>query len=105
MLRCDDCKLLIFANSPDSQDELLRVCNIRSSEQRNYNTNDDFAVQDPLRDVRDETNKHRDSNEPFSWNNSDKDFKCKIIRAILAISNLQDGGYVIIGVEQDKENN
>jgi predicted HTH transcriptional regulator len=41
----------------------------------------------------------------MSWNNSNKDFKCKIIWAILAMSNLQDGGYVIIGVEQDKENN
>lgn len=42
MLRCDECKVLIFANSPDSQDELLRVCNIRKFE----SLNDDFYSSD-----------------------------------------------------------
>ena len=27
MLRCDDCKLLIFANGPHSEDGLIRFCN------------------------------------------------------------------------------
>jgi hypothetical protein len=27
MLSCHDCKLLIFANSPDSEDGLIRFCN------------------------------------------------------------------------------
>lgn len=42
----------------------------------------------------------------MSWNDrANKEFKYKIVRAILAMSNLQDGSYGIIGVEQDKENN
>ena len=34
MLRCDECKVLIFANSADSEDELLRICNVKPL---NYN--------------------------------------------------------------------
>ncbi len=33
MLRCDECKLLIFANSLDSQDGIYRLCNIRTHEE------------------------------------------------------------------------
>ncbi len=42
MLRCDECKLLIFANSLDSQDELLRICNIPKIQSPNDNIFDGF---------------------------------------------------------------
>jgi hypothetical protein len=44
MLRCDECKVLIFANSPDSQDELLKMCNIGISQNLNYDfySSDEF---------------------------------------------------------------
>ena len=32
MLRCDECKLLIFANSLDSEDQLIRLCNLSKFE-------------------------------------------------------------------------
>jgi hypothetical protein len=40
MLRCDDCKLLIFANSPDSEDGLIRFCNNPKLEPLNYTYDD-----------------------------------------------------------------
>ena len=43
MLSCHDCKLLIFANSPDSEDELIRFCNKPKLEPLNY-TYDDVEI-------------------------------------------------------------
>jgi hypothetical protein len=43
MFRCDDCKLLIFANSPDSEDEVIRFCNIPKLESLDY-TYDDVEI-------------------------------------------------------------
>lgn len=41
MLRCDDCMLLLFANSPDSQNALLRLCKLKATERYYPDTNYD----------------------------------------------------------------
>jgi hypothetical protein len=40
MLSCHDCKLLIFANSPDSEDGLFRLCKLSKLEHLDYNYDD-----------------------------------------------------------------
>jgi predicted nucleic acid-binding Zn ribbon protein len=36
MLRCDECKLIIFANSLDSEDGLREICHIQKSSSCDY---------------------------------------------------------------------
>jgi predicted HTH transcriptional regulator len=57
-------------------------------------TNDDFR--EMLSVLREGRNKEFKSTMP--WDN--KEIKCKIVKSILAFSNVRDGGYLIIGVEQ-----
>jgi len=42
MLRCDSCKVLIFANSLDSQDILFKMCNFNSLESMEIDYNVDY---------------------------------------------------------------
>ena len=42
MLRCDECKLLLFANSLDSQDGVFRFCNISAQDVDVLNQHDNF---------------------------------------------------------------
>lgn len=39
----------------------------------------------------------------LAWNDSNQEFKHKIIKAILSMSNIRDGGYIILGVEKNDE--
>ncbi len=40
-----------------------------------------------------------DFKAPFNWDNADNDAKCELVKDILALLNTQDGGRIIIGVE------